>query len=398
MNKDKLADLKTNTGSKASLEFVTFLRGIAAILVVVSHLLFVFWSGGGQVAATWRFLETETIPRGELISEAKEILDQFHLDVGRIGVSLFFLITGFLSRASVSRQSDPKRFFLNRMLRVFPFYVFGFSITFGVIYIYTRAKGMAFPYSALDWFTQVTLLRQFIYLPSIDMISWTLVADFEFWFMLAFMMSIRRTGGKDMLVSGLAVTTASLLCGLTMKRVLAAGYLTLYQIQSHVTLGAFCLSFMLIGWILSEYFYEKIDLIQLAAGLFVAYCCFVVCAVVYSPDALGYIVSYSFSIIVFILCMMLEKKQHAMALFGNIIVKKVAGISFPLYIVHALNGYILQTALYQAGVNPICNFCITILATFILATLLYRYCEKPIHEWLTKIMQFRRNENECGER
>ena len=42
MNKDKLADLKTNTGSKASLEFVTFLRGIAAILVVVFHLLFVY--------------------------------------------------------------------------------------------------------------------------------------------------------------------------------------------------------------------------------------------------------------------------------------------------------------------------------------------------------------------
>jgi peptidoglycan/LPS O-acetylase OafA/YrhL len=89
--------VQVETAAKDRLVFLDIARGIAALLVVVSHGLnawipgYMDWSAG-------------------------------RINLGSIGVHLFFVITGFIIPASLCRNGSLSRFWLRRFFRLFPLY------------------------------------------------------------------------------------------------------------------------------------------------------------------------------------------------------------------------------------------------------------------------------------
>ncbi len=378
--------IKKEQPEKVNYNFVSFLRGVSALFVLLSHLWLVFWSDGSKINAVWEWLDTTEIPSGILAQGMQALLGKMNLNAGAVGVAFFFLISGFLVRNSMQKYQKPGRFLLAKALRVFPVYIVGFSVTFGMIYLYVAKNHLSFPYTFWDWLTQVLLIRHITWLPSIDQISWTLFADVEFWCLIALLMSLSRTTTKDLIIAGGCLTCISVVCSVLMQTTLENEFHTLYHIEAYVTLGAFCLTFMLMGTVMFDIFSGAVNRYQSAGALFGIYLCFIICCFSYSGDKLDNIFSYTFSGIVFYLCMFLSRAGHCQRLFQNKLVIGISIISFPLYILHALNGYLIETALSHAGITSLTAFCAAVLFSMLAACLVHYFCEKPMLQAVKRVV------------
>ena len=358
--------------------FIVYLRALAAIIVLLSHLLCMFWNGG--VAFIWSFLATDVAPVGLRAINPANYLAQVHLNAGSIGVAFFFLITGYLSAWSKDKYTHAGGFLAVKALRIYPVYLIEFSVTFGIIYLYTHFNNIPFPYSFTDWLGQVSLLRVFFWLPSIDEISWTLVADMEFYLLVALLIAFKRTSVSDFTIAGLILTLISALCRINMSRLLDSGQIAIYQAASHITLGAFCVTFMLLGTIIGDYERGNLDKKQLFGAASIVYLSFIINCASYAPElSLQYICSYTLSAIVFVICLSLEKGGHCISMFENRFLGWISRISYSLFIIHGLNGYILETVMFKSGINNYLVFTTSVLAVTVLSAILYYCCEKPFN-------------------
>ena len=367
-------------------DFVMFLRGAGAIVVLLSHLLMMFWSGG--VGTIWPFLSTVEVPLGLNAVNPAKFIARLHLNAGNIGVAFFFLITGFLLLESIRKIRTPGKFLFLKCLHIYPIYIAEFTVTFIAILLYTNHIGVVFPYSFWDWLSQVSLIRVFFWLPSIDGLSWTLVADVELYLLFTVLIVIKRISAKDLTVTGIILTFISVICAINMPSLLEVESWYLYKMCSHITLAVFCLIFMLIGVVISEYENENIDIWQFCGAVIVLYICFIFsCYANASDDFIAFqtVCGYSFSLLIFMTCYVLSKTGHCKQLFANIILRKVAKISYSLYILHGLNGYIIETYLFNIGINNYLNFIITVIVVITLSILMYYCCEKPFGKFYRRV-------------
>lgn len=333
---------------KKNISFVAFLRACGAIIVLLAHLLFMFWNGGTE--GIWEFLNNGTPIIGRYVPTLCTYLYRLNLNAGSIGVAFFFLITGFLIAPSIRKYKKPEWFLAAKLLRLYPMYIIGFSITFGVIYIYTTIyRGVRFPYSFSDWLEQISLIRSFLWKQSIDEISWTLVADVEFYVLVVLLIVLKKTGMKGWLAASSMLTAVSVMFSLFEETLLNGNHIFLFQLGNHIALGAVCLTYMLIGALLFEYYSGSVNKSKIIAALSFSWASFILSCLSYRDDAKTLITSYAFSLVVFVICMILEKENESNTIFNNRIMMFFSKISFPLFIIHGLNGYIIETVLFQKG-------------------------------------------------
>jgi peptidoglycan/LPS O-acetylase OafA/YrhL len=153
-----------------NLGWIQLLRGIAALLVVLTH-------------ARYALLNTPAYPQA----------DQMFLP-GAMGVDLFFLISGFIMCYSTARSdgspADVARFLIKRFARVWPAYVAAtllsvFVLSGGVDYFHVAANRLAF------WHTIGMIPFNPHYVPYFSLtllVGWTL--EFEMYFYLTFAASM----------------------------------------------------------------------------------------------------------------------------------------------------------------------------------------------------------------
>jgi peptidoglycan/LPS O-acetylase OafA/YrhL len=154
--------------SKTRLRNIDALRGICAILVVLHHIAPHSWEGAG-------------------IWTSHPI---FSLDLGRIGVAAFFLISGYVIPFSV--PSDGKRvlkFWIARFFRLWPAYWVAILVTLimGASEIPLNLKNIAF---------NVTMLQKFFGIQ--DMVSpfWTLQIELIFYALITIMVAFGVVSNK----------------------------------------------------------------------------------------------------------------------------------------------------------------------------------------------------------
>lgn len=138
---------------KKDQEWISTLRGLAILLVFCSHLS----SSGG---ATFKFI------------------------IGRIGVVIFFLFSGYLAMESRSKRTR-KQYIFNRLLRMYPVYWVLLILTFCVNRIFQT--GDLIDFNTL--LANLTLFHQFIGFKEILGASWMMPIQVCF-FMLIGMMGI----------------------------------------------------------------------------------------------------------------------------------------------------------------------------------------------------------------
>ena len=135
--------------SEQRLDFLDAARAIAALLVLVEHGLGV------------------CLPAYKNWSAA-------HINLGRVGVILFLLVSGFIIPVSLEQGGSNARFWLRRFFRLFPAYWLSILAALaGCLVLGRRVGGVALDQTG-DWFWNVTMLQGFFHRPHVWGVFWTL--------------------------------------------------------------------------------------------------------------------------------------------------------------------------------------------------------------------------------
>ena len=115
--------------STSKIAFAQILRGYAALLVCINHLFLVYWNSQAVVG---EFIKEPLFQFGQadpnfLHQFATLLFDYTKFSPGYFGVSLFFLISGFVIPFSLEKRNGIG-FMLNRILRILPTLVVALAI------------------------------------------------------------------------------------------------------------------------------------------------------------------------------------------------------------------------------------------------------------------------------
>jgi peptidoglycan/LPS O-acetylase OafA/YrhL len=150
------------TAPAQRLRHIDALRGIAALLVLWMHVAerYVTLGGGHAIGGRWLFESAQAV------------------DVGRIGVVAFFLISGFVIPYSIrpDRPAAIGTFLVKRLFRIYPAY--WLSVPLGALttyWIWGR------PFGAVDFALNLTLLQDLFGARPAEGLYWTLLVELVFY-------------------------------------------------------------------------------------------------------------------------------------------------------------------------------------------------------------------------
>ena len=157
--------------------FANQLRGIAAMLVVMTHYFGTFFAEQDLLAAR-TFSPNLHLFKGAWVHF-------FELEYqGPFGVGLFFLISGFVIPFSLRKTSLPG-FLVNRALRIFPTYACCLALGTLAVYLSAHYWGQAFTYDAKVLAANALLVHNLLGFPSMDAVNWTLAIEIKFYLLMA---------------------------------------------------------------------------------------------------------------------------------------------------------------------------------------------------------------------
>ncbi|MER7191604.1 acyltransferase family protein [Streptomyces flaveolus] len=169
------------------------LRFLAALAVVLFH--FVGQTRWGMIAV-WGRPYQETFPDAHR-----------YFAFGRLGVDLFFLISGFVICMSAWGRT-PRDFFISRVTRLYPMYWVAIAVSASVIYLFDTPFGHPNPRLL---FANLTMLQTPLGVDNLDSVYWTLWPELCFY--LTFVVVVWK---------GLTYQRVVIFCGLwTVAAVLA---------------------------------------------------------------------------------------------------------------------------------------------------------------------------------
>jgi len=289
------------------IQFLHSLRGIAAVLVVIYHLGFLFWVA--PISSMSPFLLPRTETAQPVYLNFYTPLFNAGFDLGAFGVALFFLISGFVISLSLEKINGIG-FLVGRFFRIYPTYIIGFSITFTCIFLYAHYFGTTFGYGWSNYLAQITLFRDWLWYPSIDAISWTLEAEVKFYTLLFIISSIGKINSSKVIAgTGLFMSLVNISLH-TQYAILLNTNMRLYTLVYVVTYSTVSLIFMFIGVCFYNFYQKRWNFKEFSVTVLITYVCFIL-AVLNNPNPTFekmYIVTYSSALIVFSIFYILRER------------------------------------------------------------------------------------------
>jgi peptidoglycan/LPS O-acetylase OafA/YrhL len=260
-------------------------------------------------------------------------------------------------------------FLVARIMRLYPTYMVGFCITLASLGVAAAGWHQAFPYALTAVLSHILPgMRDLIGSPNIDYVVWTLEVEVKFYIVCLLIAPLLRSGSALVFLAPAAIA--------------ALASIGLSHPPSHTALLAALFSgpmliFMFIG-VAVHYRFQRFlgngAAIGIIAALFAAFCVLAKPAI-YGPDfAIILPINYGAAALVFIACAALPA-----SLFSGRLLNLAAEISYPLYVVHGVNGYILMRALTGIGVPPSLSILLAAATAISVAYLLHVVVELPTH-------------------
>ncbi len=148
---------------------VDLLRFVAALAVVFYHYSFRGYAADGMC----------TMPYLLLVPLSK---------YGYMGVDLFFMISGFVI-IMTAKGGSLRGFVISRVVRLYPAFWACCSITYAVSII---ARDPQYSSSLGQYFLNMTMLSEFIGVPSIDGVYWSLFIEIRFYVLVAIVLALGK--------------------------------------------------------------------------------------------------------------------------------------------------------------------------------------------------------------
>ncbi len=351
------------TGSR--IEFANTLRGIAAFAVIIGHLGNVYWTMGPMVDIL------TGIPYVAFTPPVLPTLVPLAW-LGPFGVALFFTISGFVIPFSLE-QYNVKGFIVGRLWRIWPTCWAGLSVTVAAVVLGVYFMGGQVPFTFRDAasqyfppFSAIADARR------IDSVMWTLEIEMFFYGICALAANHLREGRKTLWLFPLGIY---------------AFWLAIDQIVAHAPdspglvrrLASFdtdpvFLVFMFCGVALNLFHRGKLTRVE--TGLAIAACS----AMFASSQYIGHMPFpidlrfYFGGLAVFALSMFLQSWFRRTR-----ITRFLSDISYPLYVVHGVAGYVALHALMRLHVNADLAILLAVIAAVAVAYAIHVLVEAPTH-------------------
>jgi peptidoglycan/LPS O-acetylase OafA/YrhL len=321
------------------------LRGIAIITVLFYHYFFVYYKDK----------EIDNI----FISNVQYLND--YINFGAFGISLFFLVSGFVIPMSLKGESNLKNlynFFVKRFFRLYPTYWFSIILIIIATFIITGSMQYSFKQVLINF----TMLQDIFRTQSIDGVFWTLLIELKFYVLTAILFYFNLLKYIKYIVL-LLLSIATLYYGYT------------YQTGTYLGNGLWAyLMLMYLGTAFHFYHIKKIDktvLFSLVLMVTVYY----LLNFSYLPssaygDKFGYSIATTLAIVVFTIALKYKKSLSAITtFFGN--------ISYSFYLIHQVVGYLFITLFINLSFNMPFGQINTFAIMIIFAFLIHKFIEKP---------------------
>ena len=300
------------------------MRGLAAVLVVFSHLFNVYPFAPGIVSAI--IAAPEVAVPASWLSRA---VTQPWINLGPFGVGVFFLVSGFVIPFSLRRHGRAG-FLLARALRIYPTY--WAALAAGCILVWASARwwGRPLPFNVRSMWANATLLHTWRNIDSIDRVNWTLVIELHFYLFAAI---LRPWLLRASLLPMLAACAGAAAVWLAQRT-------GLIGTPSFLELIAMSLPYMLVGTLFHYHFTGALGAAALAgaaAGLLAVFVGLQLISPATGGDPVT-IASYAEAFLVF------AAAYAARAWLPDWrVLRALARISYPLYAVHLMAGFTLLT-------------------------------------------------------
>ncbi len=356
--------------NKGRIAQIDALRGIAALLVLWLH-----------VAET--FVKVPEIrARGTWLHEVIQ-----YVDLGRLGISLFFAISGFVICQSIRghRITGTRKFIIRRVMRLYP--AFWVSLIFGTVVLWIWSGRSVDLYTLI---ANATMVPALLNAELIIGLYWTLELELFFYFLVAILF-IRGLLHRIQVLLFLAVICLALFGVFMFVPILSPSYLAWKTMPYH-------LSIMLWG-VLFRYWYDDrhktillwgncIELRRIL-GFYSAALCMVAGAGIlgsFLADGWDYLsdgVAYLLTFMIFWLGVVKYPVENRLfAWLGT--------ISYSIYLFHpvvlvALKRLLSTWDAWWMSLHLSFYLMVTVLLTVPLAAVIYYSLEKPMIAWSYKI-------------
>lgn len=360
---DSKAVARPSAGGR--IEFANTLRGLAAFAVIVAHLCAVYWFMGPMV----------DVLTGVPYAPHKTPVFPSLVDLGWLGpfgVALFFTISGFVIPFSLE-QYNVKGFIVGRLWRIWPTCWAGLSVTVAAVLIGVHFMGGHVPFTFRDAASQ--FFPPFAAIADarrIDSVMWTLEIEMFFYGVCALAANHLREGRRTLWLFPAGV----FLFWLAVDQTVAyfQDYPAVARRLASFNTDPIFIVFMFCGVALNLLQRRKLSVAQAAAAIAFCFSLFSIAQYIghmpFSTD-LRY---YAGGLAVFAVAMRFQDSFRRTR-----ITKLLSDISYPLYVVHGVAGYIVLHALTRLKVNADLAILITIALAVAVAYAIHRLVELPSH-------------------
>ena len=317
------------------------LRGVAVMMVLLYHYTHQFRALLGQpFSARW------------------------DLDVGYMGVHLFFVISGFVIYMTVLRSASLWDFARKRILRLYPAYWICLMITFIVLARFATSIGKPAP-TITEGLVGLSMLSQLFGIPWIDGAYWSLFVELSFYVLIAVaLLTPLKKFSAWMAVVWLLAIAAHHIIG-----------------RMHVVSSFLCLQFG--GFFLAGILFYKLKVedrkdwkihLILIATLAINLHAFTKTASEFSFVCAAYAAFWIYAF-------------RDLPLLRNRSVQFLGWISYPLYLIHQEVGRIIISYLRSSGIPTPLDILGAIAVVILIATLVTRYGEPFVKGKLRSLIE-----------
>lgn len=298
------------------------------------------------------------------------------INIGTFGVAIFFLITGFVTMASLNRDNHWY-FLLKRVIRIWPVYIAGTVLLYITSRLYTGWSRTAMPGGIRDFIIQASLVRDWLWIRSVDGVGWTLEVQIKMYLVLFLLSKAKLLNRRNIIIwlSGLGALFV----------VVAQPYLSQLvsvNVRMYATVYTICFSivFIIFSFVGVAFCQMAQGQWSVQEGVVTGIACMIAFYFAANSMISAQVTSYLAAIVLFAMAYTVRETIQV----GKVMCF-ISTISFSVYIVHALNGYYLLSILDRLGANPYLSLVLTSCVSFLAAYILYRFVEKPCGAAAAKI-------------
>jgi peptidoglycan/LPS O-acetylase OafA/YrhL len=339
--------------------FANQLRGVAALSVVLIHYTVVVQLLRRDIA--WVIAAP---PIEGPVPAIVGWLDPVHFDLGTFGVSLFFLISGFVIPFSL-QTTTSLRFLLARAVRIYPAFWVALLVEGLAVWLSAGFWHRDSPYGIRNYVVNGLLIETLLGEQTVDWVSWTLSIEVKFYILAAI---LRPAILKCRVWPLLAVAALAAAVNLSAAHHIVALPVELVSEATYIV-------FILIGTLFNYHYQKSISSIKLACYAFLLML-IVVFSWAFGPMLGDWKLKTStmaVALIVFAVAYAYRSRFRP-----SVILDGLAAISYPLYLVHALFGFTLLSFLMMAWRIPyLYSAIIAFLSSGALAYALHCLVERP---------------------